>query len=130
MVGFVRPLFYRLQLAESTCAAKISARIGAEEATERSMNQGRMSEESLRELLAKVHERLSQSGSIDEESRKLLGALVQDIGRALGQGPSEGGAVSGHAPRLEALAVRFEADHPALAELLRQLTDALGKLGI
>jgi hypothetical protein len=94
------------------------------------MNHERTSEESLRELLARVHERLRQSGSIDEESRKLLGALVGDIGRALGEGAGEGGAVSGHAPRLEALAVRFQADHPALAELLRQLTDALGKLGI
>ena len=123
-------MFYALGTTESTCAAGFSARIGAGEATERSMNQERTSEESLRELLARVHERLSQSGSIDEESRKLLGALVRDIGRALGEGAGEGGAVGGHAPRLEALAVRFEADHPALAELLRQLTDALGKLGI
>ena len=124
-------MFYALTVSESTCAARFSARIGIGEATERSMNQERTSEESLRELLARVHERLSQSGSIDEESRKLLGALVRDIGRALGEGAAgEGGGVSGHAPRLEALAVRFEADHPALAELLRQLTDALGKLGI
>ena len=94
------------------------------------MNQRRTSEESLRELLARVHERLSQTGSIDEESRRMLGGLMQDIGRALGQGPSGEGAVNGHAPRLEAMAVRFETDHPALAELLRQLTDALGKLGI
>ncbi len=93
------------------------------------MNQGRLSDESLRELLARVHERLSQSGSIDAESRRLLGALMQDIGRALGEVPADS-AVSGHVPRLEALAVRFEADHPSLAELLRQLTDALAKLGI
>lgn len=95
------------------------------------MNQGRTSEESLRELLARVHERLSQTDSIDEESRRMLGALMRDIGRALGEGGStEGAGASGHAPRLEALAVQFEADHPALAELLRQLTDALGKFGI
>ena len=94
------------------------------------MNQGRTSEETLRELLARVHELLSQSGSIDAESRQMLGALVQDIGRALGEGPAESGSVSGHASRLEGMAVRFQADHPALAELLRQLTDALGKFGI
>jgi len=35
-----------------------------------------------------------------------------------------------HAPRLESLAVRFEAGHPGLAELLRELIDALGKAGI
>lgn len=94
------------------------------------MNQGRTSEESLRELLARVHERLSRTDSIDEDSRRILGELTRDIGRALGHSESTGGAIDAHAPRLEAMAVRFEADHPALAELLRQLTDALGKLGI
>ena len=89
--------------------------------------QGRTSEESLRELLARVHERLSQAGSIDEESRRLLGALVRDIGRALGRGS---GDATGHVPHLESMAVRFQTDHPGLAELLRQLIDALGKLGI
>jgi len=32
--------------------------------------------------------------------------------------------------RLEGLAVRFETDHPSLAQVLRQLIDALGKAGI
>ena len=91
------------------------------------MSQRRTSEESLRELLARVHERLSQADSIDEESRRLLGALMRDIGRALGR---ESGEATGHVPHLESLAVRFQTDHPGLAELLRQVIDALGKLGI
>ena len=93
------------------------------------MGDERMSEESLREMLARVHERLSQAGSVDAESRKILGALVRDIDRALGE---EAGAapVRGHVPRLESLAVRFQTDHPGLAELLRQIVDALGKAGI
>jgi hypothetical protein len=32
--------------------------------------------------------------------------------------------------RLERLAVRFEASHPALAETLREILDTLGKGGI
>lgn len=93
------------------------------------MGEERMSEESLRELLARVHERLSQAGSVDPESRKILAALVQDIDRALGD--REGaGPVRSHVPRLESLAVRFQADHPGLAELLQQVVDALGKFGI
>ncbi|HYB32600.1 MAG TPA: DUF4404 family protein [Steroidobacteraceae bacterium] len=87
-----------------------------------------MTQESLRELLARVHERLSSSGgALDPESRQLLGAVMRDIERL---DPDAAGAVAAHAPRLESLAVRFEAGHPGLAEALRQLIDALGKAGI
>ena len=95
-----------------------------------------MTQESLRELLARVHERLSASGSVDREARALLGTVMRDIERALapgahtGPGPATLAAATAQAPRLESLAVHFEAGHPGLAELLRQLIDALGKAGI
>jgi predicted component of type VI protein secretion system len=95
-----------------------------------------MTQESLRELLARVHERLSASGSVDRELRQLLGTVMRDIERALAPGaqtaarPATLAPAATHAPRLESLAVRFEAGHPGLAELLRQLIDALGKAGI
>ena len=40
-----------------------------------------MTQESLRELLARVHERLSASGSVDRELRQLLGTVMRDIER-------------------------------------------------
>jgi len=86
-----------------------------------------MTQESLRELLARVHERLSASGSIDREARALLGTVMHDIERALAPGAHSAAA---HVPRLESLAVQFQAGHPGLAELLRRLIDALGKAGI
>jgi Domain of unknown function (DUF4404) len=93
-----------------------------------------MSQESLRELLARVHERLSASTSLDREARTLLGTVMRDIERALaapaGAQADAAALAPAHAPRLESLAVRFEAGHPGLAELLRQLIDALGKAGI
>jgi hypothetical protein len=95
-----------------------------------------MTQESLPELLARVHERLAASGSLDPQSRQLLGTLMRDIERALGAGgqaapaTAAAGAAAAHAPRLESLAVRFEAGHPGLAEAVRQLIDALGKAGI
>ena len=95
-----------------------------------------MTQESLRELLARVQERLAASGSLDRESRQLLGTLMHDIERALGVGGAATAATSPapaagtHTPRLESLAVKFEAGHPGLAEALRQLIDALGKAGI
>lgn len=96
------------------------------------MSEKRVNEESLRELLARVHARLSRSGSVDEESRKLLTALMRDIDRALGRGGASdaAGAAGAHAPRLESLAVRFEADHPGLAEVLREVVAALARAGI
>ena len=92
------------------------------------MSERRTSEESLRELLARVHERLGDA-SVDAESRKLLSALVRDIDHALGRGGTRG-AAGAHAPKLESLAVRFEVDHPALAEVIREVIDALVKVGI
>jgi Domain of unknown function (DUF4404) len=91
-----------------------------------------MAQESLRELLARVHQRLAASSSLDRESRQLLGALMREIERALGAGGAAAAApaAAAHTPRLESLAVRFEAGHPGLAEALRELIDALGKAGI
>jgi hypothetical protein len=93
-----------------------------------------MTQESLRELLARVHERLSASGSVDRELRQLLGTVMRDIERSLAghdtAASDAAGAVAGHAPRLESLAVKFEAGHPALAEALRELIGALARAGI
>lgn len=86
-----------------------------------------MSEQRLRELIARVDDRL-RGGALDAESHRLLGTLIRDIERALG-GAAPAPAAA-HVPRLESLAVQFEAGHPALAEALRQLIDALGKAGI
>lgn len=91
------------------------------------------SEESLRGLLSRVHERLqNEGGALDAESRKLLSTLVRDIDRALGKDGkrSVADAAGAHTPRLESLAVRFEADHPGLAEVVREIIDALARAGI
>lgn len=93
-------------------------------------------EESLRELLVRVHERLSRAATVDSESRQLLKTLTGDIERALGsRAATPAGTEQRRVGResvsgLEALAARFDADHPALAQTLRQLIDFLGKGGI
>ena len=87
-------------------------------------------EETLRELLGRVHERLSGAERVDPESRSLLAALTRDIERALGAAPQRATLGQDSLPRLEALAVRFDVEHPALAQALRQLIYALGKAGI
>jgi Domain of unknown function (DUF4404) len=94
-----------------------------------------MAEDSLRELLARLHEQLDARGStLDAESRQLLTRVMRDIERALDRADREtdnvSAAAAAHSPRLESLAVRFEAGHPAIAEVLRELVDALVKAGI
>ena len=101
-----------------------------------------MAEESLRELLARLHEQLGTRGrALDAESRQLLATVMRDIEQALDRADramdkadrtldEASAAAAAHSPRLESLAVRFEAGHPAIAEALRELIDALVKAGI
>jgi Domain of unknown function (DUF4404) len=102
--------------------------------------------ESLQVLLARIHDRLNEAGSVDAGSRELLTQVMGDIERALaaqgaatqgtqaqgvpGQGAPPAQATEANTSRLEALAVRFEADHPALAATVRRLVDLLGEVGI
>src|ERR1700742_3136242 len=97
--------------------------------------------ESLEVLLARIHERLNEAGSVDARSREMLTQVMGDIERALAQqgappsvpataDSSAAGATEANTSRLEALAVRFEADHPALAATLRRLVDLLSEVGI
>jgi sialic acid synthase SpsE len=85
-----------------------------------------MSDHNLRELLAQLHARLGNTKSLDTDERKSLTTALHDIEKALGSKHS----ITAPQPRLEALAVKFEADHPAIAQSIRQLVDLLGKAGI
>ena len=107
-----------------------------------------MTEETLRQLLARVHERLSSSSTVDPEARDMLATVMRDIESALGRGSAgvpgrEDIGAQGAPPVaiiakpgtppleiLEAVAVRFEAEHPAIAQLLRQIAALLGQAGI
>ncbi|HXZ59376.1 MAG TPA: DUF4404 family protein [Steroidobacteraceae bacterium] len=83
-----------------------------------------MSESRLRELLARLREHLSAgTPSLRAEERERLDTMMDAIG-------APGSATPGALLRLERLAVRFEASHPALAETLREIIDTLGKGGI
>lgn len=82
----------------------------------------------LREQLASLHQQLSGLRSVDTESRQLLLVLLSDISRLLD--PESSSEPDSPVDKLESLAARFDADHPALSTALRQLMDALGKAGI
>ena len=86
-----------------------------------------MSDQELRNLLTQLHARLGGAQPLDADDRRLLVALLGDIEKAL---EAETATRPPDTSRLESLAVRFEADHPALAEGLRRLADTLAKAGI
>lgn len=93
-----------------------------------------MNTEELRTRLTSLHQLLGESPALDPESRTLLRTVVQDIEKVLHQpaaaAAGQASTTDTYGYRLEALATRFEADHPAITGALRQLTDLLGKAGI
>jgi hypothetical protein len=94
----------------------------------KTMNEPSPDRESLQVLLGKVQERLKEAGSVDAGSRDQLKQVMRDIEKTLDA--SAAGAPKTNTSRLEALAVQFEADHPALAASVRRLVDLLSEVGI
>jgi len=82
----------------------------------------------LQQSLLRLHAELAAAPRLDPASRELLREVLADIERVLDRAPS--GSAEPHAPRLEALAIEFEAEHPTLAAALRQLVDLLGRAGL
>jgi hypothetical protein len=83
----------------------------------------------LKDQLAALHAELGRARAVDPQVRPLLIDLLGDITRLLGK-PATAGEHHSLAEHLDALAVQFEAEHPALGNALRQVVDALGKAGI
>ena len=90
--------------------------------------------ESLQQSLARLHAELAAAPRVDPASRQQLRELLADIERTLENTPEdaeEGAVQAGRSvPRLEALAIEFEAEHPGLSGSLRQLVDLLGRAGL
>jgi hypothetical protein len=82
----------------------------------------RMSKENLHDAIARLHAELRDAPQLDDEARRMLQQIAGEVGGAAG--------TEAHAPRLEAMAVRFEAGHPSLAASLRGIADALGRIGL
>jgi hypothetical protein len=84
----------------------------------------------LKDRLASLHAELARTRSVDDpELRQRLIELLGDITRLLGK-PATAGERHSLTEQLDALAVHFEAEHPALGNAIRQVVDALGKAGI
>ena len=88
-----------------------------------------MDSSDLRKTLEKLRAELGRAPRVDEESREALRRLSADIDRLVKQ-PQAQSVETAHRSRLEEFEVRFEVEHPALAQTLRELIDALAKAGL
>ena len=64
---------------------------------------------------------------MDDESQKLLEQVLADVQTASGEDIELHQDLS---DRIEQQAVQFEQAHPTLAEILRQIMDTLGRIGV
>ncbi|HVS16439.1 MAG TPA: DUF4404 family protein [Thermoanaerobaculia bacterium] len=87
-----------------------------------------MERDRLHETLLQLHRELGGAQTADPETRRLLAAVQEDIDRVTG--PGENPPAEEIGDRIESLAARFEADHPALALALRQVMSTLSSMGI
>ncbi|MFO1426178.1 MAG: DUF4404 family protein [Steroidobacteraceae bacterium] len=77
-----------------------------------------MSTADLRELLRRLHAELARAESLDPSRASCWRSWRRPV------------ALPGALSATRSAAVRFEADHPALAAALRQIADAFAKAGI
>jgi uncharacterized protein YukE len=78
----------------------------------------------LKQQLQALHETLKESPQVDDETQTLLQQIAVDIGEL------EVGNAADLSERVQEQAVQFEQEHPALAEILRQIVDTLGRIGV
>jgi len=88
-----------------------------------------MADKKLHQLLTQVHEQLQQQDSLDDESQALLQQVLSDVKTASGEG-NLNEIQQDLSERIEQQAVQFEQAHPTLAEILRQIMDTLGRIGV
>lgn len=88
-----------------------------------------MDDKNLDALLDKVHAELQQVDHVDEDSRKRLQDLEQDIRDLLAQA-NEDGAESSVLQRMKQAIEDFEVTYPTLTAMLSEISKILNNAGI
>ncbi|HEX6994381.1 MAG TPA: DUF4404 family protein [Gammaproteobacteria bacterium] len=86
-----------------------------------------MAREELKRHLDRLRAELAAAPELDDETRRTLEAVADDIARTLEGRHDEPHTVR---ERVEGATVRFEAEHPRFARVLSEVTDALAKIGV
>jgi predicted transcriptional regulator len=86
-----------------------------------------MTDKNLNELLSELNEALEKIDEIDPETRALVKDLDEDINRLLESGEDD---IEGVVDRAQAIETRFALEYPVAERFLREIIDALAKVGI
>ena len=89
-----------------------------------------MASEDIKSTIRELHRSLEQAAPVDPETRQLLSQLDQDLHRLLEKDPVSETGETGLQERLESLATDFDARHPQLTAMFRELGVALARVGI
>ena len=89
-----------------------------------------MSNEELKERLEKLHEALEKAHTLAPEKRDRFGHLMTDMVEIAQGEPNKEIHKETLKEKLEHKASDFDTDHPRLAGVIRQVLDALNKMGI
>ena len=88
-----------------------------------------MSQKTIKELLAQLQDELENTEEIDAETRQLVRELDEDIHRLVDP-ESDLNDSEGILDQANAIETRFAVDHPRAERFLRELMEALSKVGI
>ncbi len=86
-----------------------------------------MTDKNLNELLGELNQALEKIDEIDPETRALVKDLDEDINRLLESGEEDVDSVVDRARSIE---TRFALEYPVAERFLREIIDALAKVGI
>ena len=86
-----------------------------------------MTEKSLNDLLSQLNEALEGIDEIDDETRRLVEDLDEDINRLLENGGDDFDSV---VERAQSVQTRFALEHPVAERFVREIIDALSRVGI
>jgi hypothetical protein len=81
----------------------------------------------IKKVLAKLTDELQQADDVDTDARESLENIHRDVEQLQGPDSTETEWVLERVNELES---RFAATHPVLERIMRELADAIGKMGI
>ena len=88
-----------------------------------------MTDKNLKELLNSLHAVLEKTDEVDPETLELVRNLDEEINRLVESDSSEGD-FDNVVDQAKSVETRFAVDHPVAERFLREIIDALSKVGI